>query len=110
MYNNSFTIKATTGKYNYLDRSYQNLIIENTKQDKNFIRWDIYSKIIDKVIEIGSPLEFRNIKYRLTDGENPNVVMLDMIQKYSDNSTLLQSLEIFIQNYLDEDWINQFYE
>ena len=109
MYNNSFTIKSTNGKFNYLDKSYQNLIIKNTKLDVNLERWEIYSKIIDKVIEIAGPREFKNIKYRLTGGDNPNDVMFEMIEKYSDKSVLLQSLEIFIRNFSDEDWINRFY-
>ena len=109
MYSNSFTIKLNKGKFNYLDKSYQKLILETSQDDTDLERWVIYSKIIDEVIHVSNKTEFKNIKYRLTDGEDPNIVMSSLIKKYSDNSVLLQSLEIFIKTFIDEDWVKEFY-
>ena len=108
MYNNTFTIKATKGKFNFLDRSYQNLILENTKLDENMERWEIYSIIIDELIILGGALEFQKIKYRLTGGEDPNLIMLDIIKTYSANSVLLQTMKSQVEIYVDEDWSKQF--
>jgi len=109
MGNTSFTIKTTKGKYNFLDRTYLNLILENTKIDADLERWEIYSIIIEEVIKLSGSKEFQKIKYQLTGDTDPNDVMLEIIDNYSEDSELLSSLRNIILEFIDEDWLNQFF-
>jgi len=109
MNNIFYTIKVTKGKYNSLDRSYQNLILESTKDEKKLERWEIYSVIIDELILLGGALEFQKIKYKLTGGEDPNQIMLEIIDTYSPYSELLPTLRIQIESFIDEDWGDRFF-
>lgn len=104
-------IKAGSGKFNNLDKQYNQFIKrtmlnidEETKQ-----RWETYSVIMDELININRFDYFEEAKYRLTDGEDPNSVMMDMIDRNKNTSGLLWLMRKRIQEYMDEDFYNRFY-
>lgn len=104
-------IKIGSGKYNNLDKEYNQFIKktmmnldEETKQ-----RWETYSVIMDELININRIDCFEEVKYRLTDGEDPNKVMIDIINKNQNASTLLWFMRKRILEYIDEDFYNRFY-
>jgi hypothetical protein len=53
---------------------------------------------------------FDEVKYRLTDGENPNQVILDIINRDLDSvNGLVWLLKRRIEEYIEEDFIRRFY-
>lgn len=110
---NNFIFKAGQGKKTTLDKAYSkhiNLIIESLDEEKE-ARWETYNIIIQELINEGKGKYFEEIKYRFTDGENPNQVMLDIINREVDEvSGLIWFLKRRIEEYLEDDYIRRFYE
>jgi len=106
-----FTIKCGYSKYSYLDKEYNKFLINTISDldDEHKERWDTYNIIIEDLLNEGEEKLFQEIKYRLTDGENPNDVMLDIINREENCSKLLWLLKKRIESYKDEDFYNQFY-
>lgn len=106
----NITIKAGTGKFNNLDKEYNNFItLTMTNVDaETKLRWETYSIIMDELLNIGMVDCFEEAKYRLTDGENPNVVLIDMIDRNKNASGLLWFIRKRVQEYMDEDFYNRF--
>ncbi len=51
------------------------------------------------------------MKYRLTDGEDPNKVILDIIEREVDEiNGLIWILKRRIEDYIEDDYIKRFYE
>lgn len=106
----NITIKAGTGKFNNLDKEYNNLItltMSDTDVDKK-LRWEIYSIIMDELLKIDRIDCFEEAKYRLTDNEDPNLVMIDMIDRNKNSSGLLWFIRKRLQEFIDEDFYNRF--
>lgn len=107
---NNFTVKVGKGKYTLLDRHYKALLDkvlasydENKKE-----RWELYNTIISELIDTDRLELFQELKYRLTDSENPNQVMLDIINKLESGS-FLWLLQRRLNEFLEEDFYNRFY-
>ena len=106
----NITIKAGTGKFNNLDKEYNNLVtltMSDTDVDKK-LRWEIYSIIMDELLNIDRIDCFEEAKYRLTDNEDPNLVMIDMIDRNKNSSGLLWFIRKRLQEFIDEDFYNRF--
>tara|TARA_R110000851_G_scaffold142800_2_gene281536 strand:+ start:3279 stop:3617 length:339 start_codon:yes stop_codon:yes gene_type:complete len=107
-----FTITDGVGKYTSLDKEYNTFLrrtMENIDED-NLNRWEVYNVIIDELIKIGHNNIFQEIKYRVTDGEDVNIVILDAITNdITNSSSLLWFMEKRIKGYIDGDFYNQFY-
>ncbi len=110
--NRIFSI-ANQCKKTALDKAFSkhiNSIIE-TLDDEKEGRWETYNIIIQELIDGGKGEYFQEIKYRLTDGENPNSVMLDIINREVDEvSGLIWFLKRRIEEYLEDDYLRKFYE
>jgi hypothetical protein len=52
---------------------------------KRKCRWETYNVIIETLLSKGDTHYFEEIKYRLTDGEDPNIVILDIIEREVDD-------------------------
>jgi hypothetical protein len=104
-------IKAGSGKFNNLDKQYNQFIkkIMSNVDEETKQRWETYSVIMDELININRFDYFEESKYRLTDGEDPNTVMIDMIDRTKNTSGLLWLIRKRIQEYMDEDFYNRFY-
>lgn len=109
---NNFLLKASQGKRTTLDKAYCkhiNTILETIDEEKE-CRWETYNLIIQELIEQGKRDYFEEIKYRLTDGEDPNKVILEVIARDSDSvSGLIWLLKRRLEEYLEDDFIKRFY-
>lgn len=111
MENLDFKIKGGSGTYSKLDREYKNFInktLRELDEDKGD-RWDIYNLFMGELITLGLHTVFEEIKYRITDGENPNYIMLDVINRDGNFSELSWFLKNRIEGYIEEDYYNRFY-
>jgi hypothetical protein len=108
----NFTIKHGMGEYSNLDKEYYTFLkktITNVDEDK-LHRWEVYNIIIDELINIGYYNIFQEIKYRVTDDENINTIILDVITNEITNiSTLLYFMKKRVKKYIEQDFYNQFY-
>jgi len=107
-----FTIKDGVGKYTSLDKEYNTFLrrtMANLDEDK-LDRWEVYNVIVDELIKIGYNNVFKEIKYRLTDGEDVNHIILDvMTNEITNLSSLLWFMKKRIKGYIDKDFYGQFY-
>ena len=104
-------IKSGSGKHNNLDKEYNNYVLNiiNNSDNQTKERWHIYSIIMDELVKINEIECFEEVKYRLTDGENPNYIMLDIINKNKNNSELLWFIKKRIDEYIDDDFYKLFF-
>ena len=109
---NNFLFKANHGKITLLDQAYNKHIksIIETLDDEKESRWETYNLVIQELINQGKGNYIDEIKYRLTDGEDPSDVMLDIIDRETDSvNGLIWFLKRRIEEYIDDDFFNQFY-
>ncbi len=110
----NFIVKNGTGKHTTLDNEYKRLInnvILTNDEDKE-IRWETYDLIIRELFSTDGGKYFQEIKYRITDSEDPNHVILDIISRYkeSDLSYLVWSLKRRLDEYAEDDFYKRFFE
>jgi len=106
-----FTIKSGSGKHSNLDKEYDKFLkrtIQNLDEEKIY-RWETYNLIMEELIKDGKVSTFEEIKYRLTDGEDPNDVMLDVITREGNSNGLIWLMKKRIEGYKDEDFFERFY-
>jgi len=105
-------LKPTKRKSSVLDKAYSkhiDAILKNINDEEEG-RWEIYGAIIQQLIDDGKESYYKEIKYRLSDGENPNKVMLDIIERESDSiDGLLFFFKKRIEEYLEEDFFKKFH-
>lgn len=110
---NRFLLKASQSKNSTLDKAYNRHIsnlLEKLDEEKEE-RWETYNMIIQELIDNGKLESFSEIKYRLTDGEDPNDVILEVIERYVDEMDgMVWFLKRRIEEYQEEDYLRRFYE
>lgn len=101
-------IKPDNGKFSILDKLYRGLVVNYLVNfdDETITRWEIYNSIMSELINIGKYDSFQEIKYRLTDGENPNLVMLDIVNNFCEENHLIWILKPQIESFIIEDFKN----
>lgn len=106
----NITIRASSGKFNNLDKDYSKFITHTmaTVDAETNSRWETYSIIMDELLNINKIDCFEEAKYRLTDGEDPNLVMIDMVDRNKNISGLLWFIRKRLQEYIDDDFYNRF--
>jgi hypothetical protein len=95
----------------FLDKAYNKHILNliNTLDEEEESRWETYNLIVSELIKNTNKDFMKEIKYRLTDGENPNEVILDIIDRESENvGGLVWFLRKRIEEYIDEDFFKRF--
>lgn len=106
-----FILKTGSGKNTSLDREYLHLINSIVdKQDESLNeRWETYNIIIKEFLTIDNNI-LNEFKYRVTGGENPNDVILNVFERYNneDLSALSWLLKRRIEEYLEEDFYKRF--
>ena len=105
------TIKDGSGVYNSLDRGYEEYLNEVLSDDDDEVigRWETYNLIMDELISDGKIDIFNEIRYRFTDGEDPNEVILDVILRLGESTSLMWFMKKRIEDYIEDDFINRFY-
>ena len=94
-----------------LNRDFNNLITKMVQQmdDESLSRLTTYDVILNEWIEEGKLLHLGELKYRVTDGENLNQVLLDIILKDDLPSSLCVNQKSTLMDYLSEDKSKVFY-
>lgn len=110
MEDSNITIKGGSGTYNFLDKIYNNFIITSLKNidEETEERWVTYETVIRELVALGKANYFEEIKYRLTGGEDPNDVILDILNKDAEVKTYLWPHVRRIQEYKGIDLLNRF--
>jgi hypothetical protein len=104
-------LTANPSKKSSLEKAYNKHItcVLQSLDDEKESRWEIYGLVIDELIKEGKVDYLKEIKYRLTDGEDPNYVMLDIIDRENDNlGGLVLFLRKRIEEFIDDDFFNRF--
>jgi len=109
---NNFLFKTSQTRKTALDKAYNKhikTIIDNFDEE-NEERWEIYNLIMQEFINQGKISYLEEMKYRLTDGEDPNKILLDMIdiEMYNVND-LIWILKKRVEEYMDDDYLKRFY-
>lgn len=108
----NYCVKHGQGKFNFLDKAYGKFIKESLSKgdDNNIERWELYNSIMVELLNLEKMNYFEEVKYRFTGGENPNNVMLDIIEKDYDTIVNLSSFKNKLNHFIDLDIINRFYQ
>lgn len=107
-----FIVKKGSGKNTNLDKAYSKLIntvlIEMDEEVEE--RWETYNLIIKEFFIVDNGKYFEEIKYRLTDGEDPNGVILDVASRYEQEelSFLAGFLLKRVEEFVEEDFLKRF--
>lgn len=112
MEDSKITIKAGSGTYSLLDKLY-NKFIKNSLTDtdeETIERWYTYEAIMTELIGIGRINYFEEVKYRLTGGEDPNDIIIDIITRDNEVKTYLWAHLRRLKDYKNEDLMKRFYE
>ena len=108
---NHFILRARRGKQTMLDKAYSkyiNTVLDSIDEEQEF-RWETYNLIIEELINDNCLDYFEELKYRITDGEEPSVVFLEIINRDPDRvSGLIWSLKRRVEEYVDEDFFKRF--
>ena len=105
-----FIVKRGRGKNTILDKEYKNLIETVVDCEEKEDRWEVYNLVINELFKIDNGLYFQEIKYRLTDKEDPNKVILDVLSRYENH--VLNGFTFFlkkrIEEYAEDDFFKRF--
>lgn len=99
--------KVGKKRINKLDRDY-NKFIENLydiHSEDLMNRLEIYNAVINELTTLDEQQTINELKYRITDGENPNSVILDIINRYSVESHFMWLMSKNIEQFIYEDLI-----
>ena len=111
MRNTNLNTNKTHTKYKLLNKMYENLINQQLRSinECDESRWETYD-IILKELQNESNTQYDEVRYRLTDGEDPNEVFYDIIHRGDYSSGLIWVMKRKIEEYLEEDFYKRFYE
>lgn len=108
----NFDTLSGPDKYNILDKMYNRLVNEKlrTISEEDEERWEIYDLIMYEIKREHNYQCYDEIKYRLTDGENPNEVFYDIILRGDYSSSLIWLFKRRIEEFIEEDNYSRFYK
>jgi hypothetical protein len=109
---NNFLITTCQTNKTRLDKLYYehiNCLLNNLNEEEE-IKWETYGLIIENLVNHGHKNILKEVKYRMTDGENPNEIFLDIIQRHSDTlDGMVWFLKRRVEEYLEEDFYKKFF-
>jgi hypothetical protein len=83
-------------------------VLQNLDEELEF-RWETYNLIIMQLVKQGKINYLKEMKYRLTDGEDPNKIILDILEKEADDiDGLIWFLKRRVEEYVEEDFFKNF--
>lgn len=106
----NFVFKSGPGRTKTLDRHYIKLIkdmLQNVSEEKKD-RWEVYNIIIEELLTLGLGNYFTELKYRITDGEDINHVLLDITNR-DDVSHFLTLFNNRLKEFIEEDFYDRFF-
>jgi hypothetical protein len=107
----NFLLKAGRSKRTTLDKAYNKhvICILETLDEEKENRWETYNLVIQQLMSQNKGEYFKEIKYRLTDGEDPSKVILDIIEREIDEvDGLIWFLKRRIEEYIEDDYFSKF--
>lgn len=109
---NNFLVTTCQTKKTRLDKLYYEHVnsLLNNLNEEDEIRWETYGLIIENLVSQGNHNILKEVKYRMTDGENPNEIILDLIHRHSDTADgMIWFLKRRVEEYLEEDFYKKFF-
>lgn len=100
-------VKKTT-----LDRAYKKHIVNKltTFDEEEEERWETYNLIVNSLTKNDNYNYIDEMKYRVTDGENLNEVLLSFIERnVLEVDGLVWLLKRRIEEYMEDDFLKRFY-
>ncbi len=113
MRNDNFLLNPNQCKKTILDKAYIRYInnLKETLKDSEAERWEIYQVILQILMDNGKPEYFNELKYRISDGENPNKIILDFIKREADTvDGFIWGFKKKLEEFIEEDYFKRFYE
>jgi len=103
-------INKYSNKKTALNLAYKNFLdeIKPTLDDETEERWEVYDMILSELVRGGYNSEFEEYKYRITDNENPNFILYDILNRI-DGTPLTYIFTNNLKRYIDEDNMSRFY-
>jgi hypothetical protein len=109
---NNFLVTTCQTKKTRLDKLYYehiNYLLNDLDEDEE-IKWETYGLIVESLLKQGHKNVLTELKYRMTDGENTNQIILDIINRYSDSvDAVVWFLRRRVEEYLEEDFYKKFF-
>ena len=111
MENQILILESAKTKKTVLDRDYSkhidNILIAFDDEAEN--RWIVYNTVIEELNNLGKGDYFLELRYRITDGEDPNLVILDIIEREKGFVTdLIWCLKGRVSEFVEDDYLNTF--
>ena len=109
---NNFLVTTCQTKKSRLDALYYEHInyLLNDLDEEEEIKWETYGLIVENLLKQGHKNVLTELKYRMTDGENTNQIILDIVNRYSDSvDGLVWFLKRRVEEYLEEDFYKKFF-
>ena len=93
-----------------LDKMYERLLRDNISSncEDQELRLETYDLILYELKREGDYKTYEEIKYRITDGENPNEVFYDIILRGDYSSSLIWLFKRRISDFMEDDSYNRF--
>lgn len=95
-----------------LDKAYNKHILNviNSLDEEKNDRWETYNLIVSELSKNTEKDYLKEVKYRLTDGEDPNLVILDIIEREHELAGgLVWFLKKRVEEYVEEDFFKRFF-
>ena len=92
----------------FLDRDYKKFINSLNNKSYHEERLETYNIVVNEIYNSGYYNIINEFKYRVTDGENINKVLIDITSNLDDNN-IIYYLKKRIDEYYEEDVINRFF-
>jgi hypothetical protein len=109
---NNFLVTTCQLKKTRLDKLYYdhvNYLLSGIDEDEE-IKWETYGLIIENLLNQGDKNLLEELKYRMTDGENTNEIILDMIHRHSESvDGIVWFLKRRVEEYLEDDFYKKFF-
>lgn len=113
MRNDNFLLNPNQCKRTILDKAYIRYInnLKQTLNEEETERWEIYQIILQLLMDEGKTHYLNELKYRISDGENPNIIILDFINREGDTvDGFIWSFKKKLEEFVEEDYFKRFYE
>lgn len=106
----NFIIESEKSDNKILNRTYKNFLVKTitNADDDLFGRWEIYNMVMQELVNMGYHTEFNEIKYRLTDGEDVNHVILDVLNRV-DKTNMLHFMQRNVERFIEDDRYSRFF-
>jgi len=102
---------GSKGKNRYLNNAYKRFVTNTLTNlsDNEIERWEVYNMVANELVGYGYLTEFDELRYRITDKENPNDVIIDILDNI-ECTTLLRTLYSMAEIYADEDFHSEYFD